>query len=276
MKSGYIFILIVVSALAGNLAAQDKAPKPTNKDTSYISIAPESVLNMLKKGKAPVVTLQLSFDYDIGHMDLAGNENAYFRRADFESGATFGTRYGYGVSLTGKISLHKAGNMRLNITTGYNRFQSSFVIGESPEGEVSYNVFSAAIGIEDNFMPTKRFKPFIGLDIVASFISGDALLKNESGETPLDIKSASRFGLRFNLGFEYAFSNQVGMNLGYRLTHANIIGKQSKPSTVSNETYLNDDEIDNTQPISYAGWKQFVYSSFYTGINFYFEMKNKK
>lgn len=276
MKFRYIILIVLVFTFAGRLAAQDVNPKVTKKDTSYNFIANNTILNMLKPGKAPRLTLQLSFDYDIGHMDLAGDENAYFRRADFEGGGTFGTRYGYGVTLTGKIALHKAGNMRVNITSGFNRFQSSFVIGESPEGEVSYNVFSAAVGIEDNFMPTKRFKPYIGLDLVSSFISGKALLKSEFGDTEVKIKSAARFGVRFNLGFEYAFSNRVGINLGYRLTHANIIGKESKASPVSGETYLNDEETDLSQPISYAGWKQFVYSSFFTGINFYFGMKNKK
>jgi opacity protein-like surface antigen len=276
MNPGTISIAIFCFALASHLFAQNETTKISSKDTSYNFIANNTILNMLKPGKAPRLTLQLSFSYNIGHMDLAGGENAVFRRADFEYGGSFGTRYGYGAALTGKIALHKAGNMRVNITAGYHRFQSSYIIGESPEGEVSYNVFSGAVGVEDNFMPAKRFKPFIGFDIISSFISGKALLKSESGETDIKIKSAARFGLALNLGFEYAFNDKVGMNLGYRFTHANLIGKESKPSTVSGETYLNDDEIDKTQPILYAGWKQFVYSTFYTGINFYFGMKNKK
>ena len=66
------------------------------------------------------------------------------------------------------------------------------------------------------------------------------------------------------------------MNFGYKLTHANIIGKDSKASSSPNETYLNDNKVTTGQMIPYAGWKQFLYSSLYAGVNFYFGMKNKK
>ncbi len=231
---------------------------------------------MLKKGKAPVVTLQLSFTYNIGHLDLAANENTTFRKDDFIAGANFGTRYGYGALLIGKIALHKAGNVRLNVTAGYNRFLSNFVIAESPEGKVSYNVFSGGLGIENNFTPQKKFKPYIGFDIVASMIGGNAVLATDSTDFNLKIKNSMRFGVSFNFGFEYALNNKVGLNLGYKLTHANIIGKQSKVSSSLTETYLNDDKITTGELIPFAGWKQFLYSSFYAGFNFYFGLKNKK
>src|SRR5438309_11836715 len=79
-------------------------------DTSYIGIAPQKIQYMIKHGTAPRVTLQLSFNYNIGLMDLASNDNTSFRKDDFVNGRDFGTRYGYGVSLTGKIALHKEGN----------------------------------------------------------------------------------------------------------------------------------------------------------------------
>lgn len=278
MRIRKVYILMLLIFCISAISSQDNTEikKPSKRDTAYNSIATTQILNMLKQGKSPRVTLQLSFNYNIGHLDLAANENTYFRAADFIGGSNFGTRYGYGASLTGKIALHKAGNVRLNITAGYNRFMSNFVISESPEGKVSYNVFQGSLGIENNFTPQKKFKPYIGLDFTASMIGGNAVIKTDSTDFSLKIKNAVRFGVSFNLGFEYAFNNKVGFNFGYKLTHANIIGKESKVSTVAGETYLNDNKVTTGESIPFAGWKQFLYSSFYTGVNFYFGMKNKK
>lgn len=275
MKLKYLYILFILLINIPVSRAQEETTIVTKKDTLYNFIATERILEMLKPGKAPVVTLQLSFNYNIGHLDLAGDENTYFRKADFVSGGTFGTRYGYGVELTGKIALHKQGNVRLNVTAGYNGFKSNFVIEGSPEGKVSYNVFSGALGIENNFSPQKKIKPYIGLDMVSSFISGKAVLATDSADFNLNIKSSVRFGVAFKLGFEYAFSNRAGVNLGYKVTYANMIGKESKASSNPGETYLNDGKV-TSGTIAFAGWKQFLYSSFYAGFNYYFGMKNKK
>jgi len=257
--------------------AQDEPSNTySKKDTSYISIASQKTINMLKKGKAPRVTLSLNFYYDIGHLDLAGNENTVFRKNDFINGSSYGTRYGYGASLTGKFALHKEGNVRLNVTADYQRFMSNFVISESPEGKVHYNVFGGGLGIENNFNPNKRIKPYVGADFIVRIINGGATLQTDTTDFVLKIKNSVRFGVAFNLGFEYAFSNTFGINIGYKLTYANLIGKQTKTSSNPNETYLNDDKVITSEFIPFAGWKQFLYSSFSAGINFYFGMKNKK
>ncbi len=265
----YIFIVLIITLTCDILCAQ-------SGDTSYIGIAPSRVQYMLKSGKAPRVTLQLNFNYNIGLMDLAANDNTSFREDDFIGGRDFGTRYGYGLSLTGKIALHKEGNVRLNVTAGYNRFQSNFVISASPEGKVSYNVISGALGLENCFNPDRPFKPYIGFDIIASSIGGSATLRTDTSDFNLTIKNSFRIGFSANFGFEYAFNNNVGFSLGVKLTHANVIGRQSKVSANPNETYLNDDKVTGTTPIPFAGWKQFLYSTFYTGVNYYFGMKDKK
>lgn len=244
------------------------------EDTSYISIAPSGIQQMIVPGTPPVVTIQVSGYYNIGLLDLAANDNTSFNKSDFVNGRNFGTRYGYGVSITGKLSLHKEGNIRLTVTPSFQRFQSNFIIASSKEGSVSYNVLSGAIGIEDNFTPYRQFKPYVGFDVVGSAISGSAVLKTDSTDFNLNIKSSFRIGFDLNFGFEYAFNNNVGVNLGMKLTHANAILRKSQTSSNPNETYLNDEHV--TPQIPYSGWKQFLYSSFYGGINFYFGMKNKK
>ncbi len=282
MRKHINYILLFLIFTAGTalaprcLYSQDETPvKITKKDTSYSSIANSRIINMLKYGKAPRATIQLSFNYNIGHMDLAASENTLFRKEEFINGANFGTRYGFGAMLTGKIALHKEGNVRLNVSAGFNRFMSNFVIAESPEGRVAYNVFTGGLGFENNFTPNRKFKPYVGLDFLANLINGKALLATDSADFELKVKNSLRFGLSFTIGFEYAVNNKVGFNLGYRITHANIIGRESKVSTSLSETYLNDEKVTG-DPIPYAGWRQFVYSSFYAGVNFYIGMKNRK
>lgn len=262
--------------LSPQLHAQDEDAAVKKIDTTGIP-ATNRIHEMIKPGKPPRVTLQLSFNYNIGHFELAANENTFFHRDDFINGSNFGTRYGFGAALTGKIALHKQGNVRLNVTAGYNRFMSNFVISASPLGKVSYNTFSAALGIENNFNPNKKVKPYIGFDIVTSIINGSATLATDSTDIDIKIKTAVRFGLSLNFGFEYSVNNNFGFNLGYKITHANIIGKQSKASTIVTETYLNDEKLKaGAEPIPFAGWKNFVYSTFYAGVNIYFKMINVK
>jgi hypothetical protein len=270
----YIILFFIINTFI--LYSQDEPSGISSRDTSYNSLATTTIRNMIIPGKPPKFTLQLSFNYNIGHMDLAANENTSFRKADFISGANFGTRYGYGAQLTGKISLHKQGNVRLNVSAGYNRFMSNFVISASPDGKVAYNVFSGGIGIENNFTPDKKFKPYIGFEIITSILSGNATLTTDSTDFSLKIKNSVRFGAAMNFGFEYAVNNKFGFNLGYKLTHANILGKQSKISSNPAETGINDDKYTSTEIVPYGGWKQFLYSSFYAGVNFYFGMKNKR
>lgn len=243
-------------------------------DTSYISIAPVSIQRLLAHGKAPLVTIQVSAFYDIGLTDLAANDNTIFSKENFINGKDYGTRYGYGFGLTGKISLHKKGNARLLVTGMYNRFQSNFIISESPEGRVGYNVFSGGLGIENCFTPENKLKYLVGLEILASVINGKAVLTTDSTDFNVKIKNSFRLGFSAIFGIEYAFTNSFGMNLGLKMTYANALLKKSENPPNLSETYLNDEKTATRIP--YAGWKQFFYSSFYTGFNFYIGMKNKK
>jgi hypothetical protein len=272
-------IQIAILICNAHIFAQDNGPTKTfsQKDTTYISIASQKIINMTIPGKAPRVTLMLNFNYDIGHLDMAGNENTVFRKDEFIAGETFGTRYGYGGSLTSKFALHKEGNARLVVTGSYHRFASNFIISATPEGKVHYNVYGGALGIENNFGPDRKVKPYIGGDFIVSVINGSGTLQTDSTDFNLKIRNSVRFGFSLNLGFEIALNNKFGFNFGYKFTYANLIGRQSKASSNINESYLNDDKLLSTDDyIPFAGWKQFVYSTFSAGINYYFGMKNKK
>jgi opacity protein-like surface antigen len=246
----------------------------SQSDTSYNFIATQRIQQLLVPGKAPRFTIQFSAFYSNGLMDLAANDNTYFSKLDFVEGANYGTRYGYGFMLAGKYALHKKGNARLIVAGYYNRLQSNFVISKSPEGKVGYNAFSGAIGFENNFTPDRKFKPYIGAEIMATLINGSANLATDSAEFNLNIKNAFRLGFNMTFGFEYAFNNNVGFNLGMKFSHLNVLLKDSKESGDPANVNLNDKFVEPR--INYSGWKQFFYSSFYTGFNIYFGMKNKK
>jgi hypothetical protein len=263
----YIRALVLILPLFSNVTS-------FSQDTSYISIAPPNIQRMLISGKPPKFSLQVSVYYDNGLMDLAADDNTSFNKNDFINGRNFGTRHGYGFSLTGKLALHKEGNIRLIVSAIYNRLQSNFVISSSPQGKVGYNILSAGVGLEDNFTPDRPFKPYMSFEVIPSMISGSAVLTTDSTDFNLTIKNSFRLGLGVNFGFEYALNNNIGFNLGIKLTHANIFFKGSKVSTNTNETYLND--VLMNPKIPYAGWKQFFFGSIYTGINIYFGMKNRK
>lgn len=265
----YIFTIIFLYLLISQqISAQNKP------DTFYNALATQRILNMLKQGKAPFYTVQLSFFYNTGLMDAAGNDNTIFHKEDFIGGRNFGTRYGIGAFLVNKFSLHKAGNVRLLVSAGYNRFQSDLIISKSPSGNVTYNIYSWSLGLENNFTPERKFKTFIAFDLIGSLFNGKASLATDSTDFNLTIKNSFRLGVGLILGFEYAFDNFVGVNLGMKLSNLNLLLKDSKESTNSSETYIMDATV--TPSLPYSGWKQFMYYSFYGGFNFYLGMKNKK
>ncbi len=245
-----------------------------SQDTSYHSLATQKILKMIKSGKAPVFTIQLSFLYNVGLMDMASDDNTSFKRDDFIGGRNFGTRYGIGGIIIGKIALHKAGNVRLNIISAYNRFQSDLIISSSTEGKVLYNVFSWGVGLENCFNADRRFKPYIGFELQGSLINGNATINTDTSSFSLKIKNSFRFGASLNFGFEYVVAKAFGLNLGIKFTNANLLLKESKTSSNPDEIYLNDETV--TPKIPYSGWKQFFYASFNAGVNIYFGAKHKK
>ena len=75
-------------------------------------------------------------------------------------------------------------------------------------------------------------------------------------------------------GIEYMFSNQVGMNVGIKLTNSNQILKSSDESSDPNEVPIRDQKIDGPDQLEFAGFKNFIYTSFFAGVNFYFGVKD--
>ena len=131
-----------------------------------------------------------------------------------------------------------------------------------------------------NFTPADRVKYFVGANILASLIGGKAALPYDITVydpiryQDIKIKNAFRLGYSVFIGLEYAFEKNVGLNFGFKFTHANLLLKKTTVPTSDSETELNDDSTD--PPTLYGGWKQFAYGSVFGGISFYFGVKEKR
>ncbi len=226
---------------------------------------------------APSLTVQFSGSYDYGVYELSGNDNGDFNSEELVNGENFGVRHGLGGNLTVKIPIQKSGNLRLNISLLYNRFNSSLskVMSVNNEQEFAgYNVYSCILGIENNFTPSYRIKTYVGGGITASIISGRAGIITDGVYNSLSIIPAFRLGLSVFSGLEYMINDKVGFNTGFMFTHANLWLKQSEVSTDPGRIYLNDKRVNPRLP--YSGFKQFAWGSFFAGVNYYFGISDKE
>jgi hypothetical protein len=221
--------------------------------------------------------VQFTIDYDYGVFELSANDNGDLNKDQFINGKDFGVRHGFGANLSAKYPLHKSGNLRLTSALMYNRFTSKFnkvFVNEKEEDYVKYDVYSLAIGIEDNFNPGLKLRAFTGIGLVSSIISGDARISGTESVTDFSIKPAFRIGLNIYSGFEYLLSKNMGLSFGLKFTHANLWLKESKASENPGELYLNDQKVSNNQ--LYSGYRQFAWGSFEIGFNYYLGVNEKE
>lgn len=281
------YYLIIIFALIAIFTADSHAQEVKYKirydtlktiKTDTVVVVRMRIIKVVTVMSVPKFILQLSGFYNTGSLELQGH-NGGFSKNDFLTGKNFGARNGWGTTLTGKLPLHKQGHIWLDFSAGFNRFQSNLVTDNTKDGRVHYNVFSGGTGIDYIFTPADRVKYFLGANAVVSIINGNAELyfeknsKYDKSKKVINLKSSLRLGYTLYFGFEYAFAKNIGMNVGFKFTHANLLFKQSSEVTDTTETFINDDSTD--PPVLYGGWKQFAYSSVFAGVSYYFGVKQK-
>ena len=227
---------------------------------------------------APAYTIEVNGHYDFGVYELSANNNGDFSSAQFTDGENFGVRHGFGGTAAVKISIHKRGFFRLFFSGSYNRFSSKYskyLVEQNEKGYAYYNVVSFGVGLENNFTPSYKFKPLVGIGIIGSVISGDARVyaENTTIYRNLKILPAFRLGLTLYSGLEYLINNRIGVNCGIKIVHANLWLKDTKVSENPNEIYLNDKRV--VPRIPFSGWRQFVWGALYGGVNIYFGVSQK-
>jgi hypothetical protein len=259
-----------------NLYAQNKKYE-IRYDT--ITVEKTKVIKIVTVRTVPTFILQLNGSFNSGALELQAH-NGGFSKNDYINGKLFGARIGFGANLTGKVRLHKTGHFWLNATAGFCGFKSDFFADKTEEGAVVYNQFSWGVGMDYFSTPADKFKYFFGGDILGSLIYGkasipyDITIYDPIRYREVKINNAFRIGYSLYAGIEYAFEKNVGLNFGFKFTHANLFLKKTIVPTSDNEAYLNDDATN--PPVLYGGWKQFAYGSVFAGISYYFGVKEKR
>jgi len=268
-------LFIILPYLVGCGSGSYNIEKGDYKDTTQYKSTGLKLKNSYKIQTPPRFTLQVSGGLNLGMAELSSNYQNVFDSAQFSQGLNFGVKNGYGVMIIGKIPLHPQGNVRLNISGNFNRFESDFLASASNFGNVSYNVMAFGVGIENSFNPSFRLKPYIAAELQANIINGKASITSSTGSTTREVKVKNSFRLGYMIygGVEYMFSNRVGANFGLKLTNSNQVFKQTKESTDPNEVPLRDKK-DDSGTIEFGGFKNFIFTSFYLGMNFYFGVKD--
>jgi hypothetical protein len=270
---GFIFFLLASGAVRSQDDIILKVDTIKVNKTRIIKIATVRTL--------PKFILHVNGGLNTGAMELTSH-NGGFSREDMNTGKNFSARNGYGFNITGKIPLDKKGKFWLDITTGFDRFQSTLFADNDQEGKVYYNSFNGGVGVEYNFTATHKVKYFFGLTPLLSFISGHAEMINpDNNRVNVNFKASTRLGYQAFIGLEYAFSNKFGMNMGMRFTHANLLLKNSEEpvedleeTSPTSTVPLNDDST--VDPIQFAGWKQFAYFTGSVGLSYFFGVKERR
>ncbi|MCX7877498.1 MAG: hypothetical protein N2510_02530 [Ignavibacteria bacterium] len=266
--TGSFLSLIGCNSSSYNIETSDR------KDSLKYEPTGAKLKNSYRIRSYPKFTLQISGGLNLGMSELSSNYANIFDAQQFAEGLNFGVRNGYGVMAIGKLPIEKNGNIRLTFSAGYNKFQNNFLADDSPFGSISYNVMAFGVGLENSFNPTFRLKPYISAEIQANMINGKADINENNSTRNVKIKNSFRIGYMVHSGIEYMFSNSFGVNFGLKLTNSNQILKSSKESSDPNEIPLRDEKVDSEPIPEFAGFKNFVFTTFYMGFNFYFGVKD--
>ena len=143
------------------------------------------------------------------------------------------------------------------------------------------NIFTFYAGIEYDINPSRKFVPFIGLDLTVNFFSG----KTEGSGDSTSIKnrkSETRFGIIAGAGVDIKMWQSAGIIFGVKYSLANLIGKKSETITTGSQTQTDDEQGNtsgiseiplNDETISGNQGKSINYIQIYLGISYYFGKK---
>ena len=163
---------------------------------------------------------------------------------NYYSGTSYGLSTGINFGAVIKASLPV---IRFRAALNYSSLKNC---GNSEPGQgtvdIKQNLLTISIGPEYAInIPASPIKPYIGLDLLLTSFSGQTTFqgveKVPSGT--YDMASASRTGLGFGAGIEYAIGKKYSLDLGFRYNIHNLFGKSFTGGTnrLASYTSLNDD-----------------------------------
>ena len=222
---------------------------------------------------APGFTLQANIGFDYGLSAVNANYRSIYQTSEFEGGQNFGVRSGFGFLALGKIPLNDDGSFRAVVIGSFNYFSfNSMTSKVATDGLVRYNLYTLGGGVENSFTPSYRLKPYIGAAVLLDLLGGRTKYTNDSSKViDVHFKPTFRVGVSVTSGMEYLLTSHVGLNFSINLTCANLLIKSSSTSDDPNNIPIRDKMV--TSPIMFAGYKQFLFTSFFIGVNYYFGIK---
>lgn len=223
------------------------------------------------------LTFALSYNYALARAygDLSSANVVFDSLANgyVFKGPNYGMLQGGGFISTGKLAVDKKRMFRLTMTLGYNLFYNTAIDNSNRS---QWHLFNGTLGVEYNFAPKSKYRPYIGYELMYSLMFGSWRygVTDPDGiesEVNLKFKPAHRFGMAFNSGVEYMIKRKIGVTFGGRIVWVNLAPKLNKASDDPNNVYINDAKYDNSINIGFR--KQIVYFQFVTGLSLYIRRK---
>lgn len=241
----------------------------------FVILAAFLSLNNSTTFSQPQIKVHLTGGYNLPLPDFKGEQTFTTIEKD-----TYGMKSGFNAGADVKYFLGKKRNVGITLGLTYNMFSNnvdSTLSGTTYTQKNKINIFQAALGVEYNFMPKGKTQPFLGLAVTGNFFSGSS--KTEPTDTSfftVDLKSATRFGIKVGGGLDFKLSKSVGAIIGFDYNLANLIGKDTVATTTSGKTIttgLNDKEY--TVGTTTNKSRNISYLSFYAGVSFFFNEPKK-
>jgi hypothetical protein len=246
---------------------------------SLFAVVSPQAQTKYKIPKPPKFTLTFALSYDYALSRAYGDITSCSVLYDPVAGSYIFTGQNYGmlqggsVMANGKLAVDKKRMFRLTLNLGYSFFYNTAFDNVYKN---QWHLFNGAFGMEYNFAPKSRYRPYIGYELMYTLMFGGwqygaSYMKAVVTEAYLKFNPESRFGMAFNSGVEYMINQKFGVTFGGRLVWVNVAPKQNRISYDPNYMYLNDAKYDNGVDIGFR--KQIVYFQFVGGISLFLHRK---
>ena len=187
------------------------------------------------------------------------------------TGKNYGMLQGGSVMANGKLAVDKRRKIRLTLNLGYSLFYNTAFDNIYKN---QWHLFSGAFGMEYNFAPKARYRPYIGYELMYTLMFGGWQFGVTEKDGSLSVyylkfRPAHRFGMAFNSGVEYMINKKIGVTFGGRIVWVNVAPKQNNISYELKKAYINDAMDDKGIT---GSRKQIVYFQFVGGLSLFYLM----
>lgn len=222
----------------------------------------------------PTATVQFIGGYSMPLGDYHGTFGE--TRATFLFGGnpdsnTYFMKSGVNYAIFLKFPVSKKSPFSIKAGVGFNSFGQSKEYTEGTGSitvDLSQSILGISFGGEYDIAGRKsKFRPFVGVELSANFISGKYTEDYIDSTETFDMKGATRMGVNFSAGVDFVLHNNIGVLVGAKYSIANLVGKGHTEGT--RNTYGLDDASYTSGNITYPS-RSITFLQLYGGMSFYF------